>query len=53
MAVDPKALSTSVAAVRSLDIGKPAAIRMDNGPETTAAKFVSWAEQQGIALRYV
>jgi putative transposase len=28
--------------------GKPLAIRMDNGPEMTSAKFVCWAEQQGI-----
>jgi putative transposase len=28
--------------------GKPQAIRMDNGPEMTSAKFVSWAEQHGI-----
>ena len=33
--------------------GKPLAIRMDNGPEMTSAKFVSWAEQQGIELRYI
>ncbi len=43
--------------------GKPQAIRMDNvlnasacqqnGPEMTSAKFVSWAEQQGIELRYI
>jgi putative transposase len=33
--------------------GKPKAIRMDNGPETTSAKFVSWAEQHGIELRYI
>jgi putative transposase len=31
---------------------KPKAIRMDNGPEMTSAKFVSWAEQHGIELRY-
>ena len=33
--------------------GKPQAIRMDNGPEMTSAKFISWAEQQGIELRYI
>jgi putative transposase len=33
--------------------GKPKAIRMDNGPEMTSAKFVSWAEGQGIELRYI
>jgi putative transposase len=33
--------------------GKPKAIRMDNGPEMTSAKFVSWAERHGIELRYI
>jgi putative transposase len=33
--------------------GKRQAIRMDNGPEMTSAKFISWAEQQGIELRYI
>ncbi len=33
--------------------GKPKAIPMDNGPEMTSAKFVSWAEQHGIELRYI
>ena len=33
--------------------GKPKAIRMDNGPEMTSEKFVSWAEQHGIELRYI
>ncbi len=33
--------------------GTPKAIRMDNGPEMTSAKFVSWAEQHGIELRYI
>ncbi len=33
--------------------GEPQTIRMDNGPEMTSAKFVSWAEQQGIELRYI
>jgi putative transposase len=33
--------------------GKPKAIRMDNGPEMTSAKFVSWAEQHGFELRYI
>lgn len=26
---------------------------MDNGPKITSAKFVSWAEQLGIELRYI
>jgi putative transposase len=33
--------------------GKPKAIRMDNGPEMTSEKFVSWAERHGIELRYI
>lgn len=33
--------------------GKPQAIRMDNGPEMTSAKFVSWADQHRIELRYI
>ncbi len=33
--------------------GGPQAIRMDNCPEMTSAKFISWAEQQGIELRYI
>jgi putative transposase len=33
--------------------GKPQAIRMHNGPEMTSAKFVSWAERQGIELRFI
>jgi putative transposase len=33
--------------------GKPKAIRMDNGPEMTSAKFVSRVERYGIALRFI
>ncbi len=33
--------------------GKPLAIRTDNEPEMTSARFVSWAEQQGIELRHI
>jgi putative transposase len=33
--------------------GKPQAIRKDNGPEMATAKFVSWAERQGIAMRFM
>jgi putative transposase len=33
--------------------GKPRANRMDNGPEMTSAKFVSWAERHGIELSYI
>jgi putative transposase len=33
--------------------GKPEAIRLDNGPELTAHKFVEWAERHKIELRYI
>jgi putative transposase len=33
--------------------GKLQAIRMDNGPETTSARFVSWAERYGIKLSFI
>ncbi len=33
--------------------GTPKVIRVDNGLEMTSAKFVSWAEQHGIELRYI
>ena len=33
--------------------GAPAGIRMDNGPEMTAEKFVEWAKSKGIELRYI
>ena len=32
--------------------GKPAAIRVDNGPEFTSADFSAWCKQQEIALHY-
>lgn len=33
--------------------GNPIAIRMDNGPEMTAERFVEWAKGKGIELRYI
>jgi putative transposase len=33
--------------------GKPDAIRLDNGPEFTAEKFVEWAEANGVRLMYI
>jgi len=32
---------------------KPQAIRMDNGPEFTAAGFEDWCQSQGIARLYI
>ncbi len=33
--------------------GRPEAIRLDNGPEFTAEKFVEWAETNGVKLLYI
>ncbi len=33
--------------------GKPAAIRVDNGPEYVSGTLMTWAEKQGIALRFI
>jgi putative transposase len=33
--------------------GRPAAFRVDNGPELTAEPFVAWCEAQGIAIHYI
>jgi putative transposase len=33
--------------------GRPAMLRMDNGPEFLAQEFVTWSEAQGIALHYI
>jgi putative transposase len=33
--------------------GRPAACRLDNGPEFTAQVFTTWCEAQGIALLYI
>lgn len=54
-------VGTSISAIRVVRImdelievyGKPAAIRLDNGPELTSQKFVEWAETHQIELRYI
>ena len=33
--------------------GQPQAIRLDNGPELIAERFMSWCAERGIALRYI
>ena len=33
--------------------GRPAAFRVDNGPELTAETFVEWCADQGIAIHYI
>ena len=33
--------------------GKPQALRLDNGPEFTAAGFAEWCQEHGIALLYI
>ena len=33
--------------------GRPDAIRLDNGPEFTAEKFVEWARTNGVKLLYI
>jgi putative transposase len=33
--------------------GRPAAFRVDNGPELTAELFVAWCASQGIAIHYI
>lgn len=33
--------------------GKPVALRCDNGPEYISHELQSWAQQQGIVLRYI
>ena len=33
--------------------GQPQAIRLDNGQEYLADRFVSWCADRGIALRYI
>lgn len=33
--------------------GKPAAIRLDNGPELTAEAFVEWAERHSVKLLFI
>jgi len=33
--------------------GQPQAIRLDNGPELTAERFMTWCAERGIELRYI
>lgn len=33
--------------------GRPQAIRLDNGPELIAERFMSWSGERGIELRYI
>lgn len=33
--------------------GRPQAIRLDNGPELIADRFMAWCEDRGIELRYI
>ncbi len=33
--------------------GKPAAIRVDNGPEFCAQAFIDWCKEHGIEIRYI
>jgi putative transposase len=33
--------------------GLPETLRVDNGPEFLSADFVAWAEQAGMAIRYI
>ena len=44
--------------VRTLDQiiewrGKPAAIRVDNGPECVSGTLMAWAGKRGIAIRFI
>ncbi|BCA54081.1 hypothetical protein W02_12210 [Nitrospira sp. KM1] len=33
--------------------GRPQAIRLDNGPELIAERFMTWCAERGIELRYI
>jgi putative transposase len=33
--------------------GRPEAIRLDNGPELLADRFITWCAERGIELRYI
>ena len=33
--------------------GRPAAIRVDNGPDLVAQDFVDWCEQRRVAIHYI
>lgn len=54
-------VGTSIPSVRVIRLveelvllhGKPAALRVDNGPELTAEAFAEWCRAQGIELRYI
>lgn len=39
---------------RTIDMhGKPAAVRVDNGPELTSNGFEPWAKEKGITIQYI
>lgn len=39
---------------RTIDMhGKPAAVRVDNGPEFTSNNFELWAKENGITIQYI
>ncbi|SHF53742.1 putative transposase [Cnuella takakiae] len=39
---------------RTIDMhGKPAAVRVDNGPEFTSNDFELWAQERGITIQYI
>jgi putative transposase len=54
-------IGTSIPATRVVRVleqlvmiyGRPAALRLDNGPELTAQDFADWCKAQGIELRYI
>jgi putative transposase len=54
-------IGTSIPAARVIRVleqlitvhGKPAALRLDNGPEFTAECFASWCDAQGITRLYI
>lgn len=33
--------------------GRPQALRLDNGPELIAERFMTWCTERGIELRYI
>ena len=33
--------------------GRPQALRLDNGPELIAERFMTWCAEHGIELRYI
>jgi putative transposase len=58
LAIDVGTSIPSARVVRVLErlievYGRPAAIRVDNGPELTAQVLVDWCQQQAIELRYI